>query len=389
MSSDPDYAQEVISARRLLIENYSIIVSSALLWFDAALTLPTEYRRIWCRKFTGATAVYLLTRYIAVIERVFFVLEPSLFNLSNKTYACGGITRTDDVLTFLNYLAFSAFTSLRVYAVWGRDWKPLMLVLPLTLVRPIGLVYESAFSIPTEFGSPYGCAYEQTLPDNVISNRGFCIANTFGIQKEGLSAGLRTPLATLLLRDGTAYFLVLLVIQLITIVSNQIGHSLIIWLVWPYFDQVITVIFLSRFILDLRGLYFTGSGEHEETTSTALHMSDVKFNVKGLSSQVVGNFGASLNTVLDVQLPSDSGATTPSPVSPTEGYGDAYNYEWEDEALAYCEDPFSAGMKNPERPPALEVEHEAAVELENIPRLPLCPARGSEIEEEKRLNCAV
>ncbi|KAI0645061.1 hypothetical protein C8Q79DRAFT_912324, partial [Trametes meyenii] len=389
-----------------LVENYCIIASSALLWFDAVLTLPTEYRRIWCRKFTGATVVYLLTRYIAVIERIFFVLETSLFNISNKVRPhliyppCGGITHTDDVLTFLNYLAFSAFTSLRVYAVWGRDWRPLLLVLPLTLVRPIGLMYESAFYTPTEYGSPYGCGEEQSLPGSTISKStqivllvsiaskaatiaADCILivltwiKTFGIQREGLSAGLRTPLATLLLRDGTRRCRVLLVIQVVTIVSNRIGHSLTIWLVWPYFDQVITVILLSRFILDLRGLYFTGGDEHRETTTTALHLSDVKFEIKGLTSNVVGNFGAPLSTVLDVQLPSVSDAT-PSPVSPSETYDTKYNYEWDDEMPKYCDDPFRKGLENLGRPPALEMEREA-VELEDIPRLPL-RARGAEIE---------
>ncbi|EIW54180.1 uncharacterized protein TRAVEDRAFT_92176, partial [Trametes versicolor FP-101664 SS1] len=48
---------------------------TALLWFDFVLTLPDEYRRIWRRKFTGATVIYLLIRYVAVIERIFFVLE--------------------------------------------------------------------------------------------------------------------------------------------------------------------------------------------------------------------------------------------------------------------------------------------------------------------------
>ena len=50
---------------------------------------------------------------------------------------CSGIIHTDDVLTFINYLSFSAFAVLRVYAIWDQDWKPLVFVIPLSLVKPI------------------------------------------------------------------------------------------------------------------------------------------------------------------------------------------------------------------------------------------------------------
>ena len=56
----------------------------ALLWFDFALTFTTEVRRIWRRKITGATIVYLFTRYAAVVERVFFLLEILLWNSTDE-----------------------------------------------------------------------------------------------------------------------------------------------------------------------------------------------------------------------------------------------------------------------------------------------------------------
>lgn len=41
------------------------------------MTLTREVQRIWQRRFTGATAVFLITRYVAVAERI--VLLVSLF----------------------------------------------------------------------------------------------------------------------------------------------------------------------------------------------------------------------------------------------------------------------------------------------------------------------
>ncbi|KAI9059899.1 hypothetical protein FKP32DRAFT_1579041 [Trametes sanguinea] len=391
-------ADFLISSRRL-VENYCIIASSALLWFDFALTFTDEYRRIWKRKWTGATLVYLLTRYVAVIERIFFVLEVLVWNSSDQvrpSLSCGGITHTDDVLLFLNYLAFSVFTCLRIYGVWGRDWKPLLLVLPLTLVKPIAGIIEVAHYTPVQAGPPYGCVYiyhvshtHLSHPVSITSKAttiaadailiGLTWIKTFGIKRDALHTGMRTPLATLLLRDGTAYFLVLLLIQVITIISNR---KLTIWLVWPYFDQVLTVIFLSRFMLDLRGLYFAERGGPEDQTS--LHLSDVKF--QGFASGMVGNFGATLNTTLAVDVPGLDSPSTEG--SDTASYSEMrFHWEWDDDEQEYCNDPFVAGMK-------AQVMKEEGLALDTLdkqhtdsdPRLERVEEGGVETPSETRWN---
>ncbi|KAI0700995.1 hypothetical protein C8T65DRAFT_559598, partial [Cerioporus squamosus] len=303
------------------VENYCIVASTALLWFDFALTFTTEVRRIWRRRFTGATVVYLFTRYTALIERIFFVLEVLLWNSTDESLfqTCGRIDRVDDVLTIINYFAFASFTILRVYGVWGRDWKPLLLVIPLTLVRPALYIVESSNYVPIQYGPPWGCAEPLSRLsyssltfscDHAVSTiakaaniaaDAILIAltwvKTFGINKDSTRLGVRTPLATLLLRDDTPCRSILLVIQVVTIVTSQVGSSLTVWLVWPYFDQTFTVIFLSRFMLDLRGLYFA---EHvnaegnatDTTTRSGRIISDIRFT----TSNIVGNLGATLST---------------------------------------------------------------------------------------------
>ena len=105
-------------------------------------------------------------------------------------------------MLILNYLAFGgtftcqfnlglssndigeAFTSLRVYGVWGRDWKPLLAVVPLTLIKPAliivskpfmcvqpgryadaGSQYETMHYTPKQGGVPFGCFYDYSLSD--------------------------------------------------------------------------------------------------------------------------------------------------------------------------------------------------------------------------------
>ncbi|KAI0351956.1 hypothetical protein OH77DRAFT_1523650 [Trametes cingulata] len=405
MSEDASQAQEIIAAYpRLLFENYCIIASSALLWFDLVLTLPDEYQRIWRRKLSGATVVYLLTRYIAAIERIFFVLEVLVWKSSRVSArdrhwsfihplpSCGVITHTDDVLLFLNYLAFSAFTTLGVYGVWGRDWKPLLLVLPLSLVRPIFLMYENVNYVPVQGGPPFGCVdmsylSEETLSVWVITvsvtaNTAIITADVvliiltwvkaFSIKRHLLRTGMPTPLATLLLRDGTAYFVAVTSLRLITLISYERGDQLIFWLVWPYFEQVFIVIFLSRFLLNLRGLYFA-----DQHGTTSLRLSDVEF--RSFSAGIVGNLGATLRTTSSVSM--NIGAHDPTvPATSSGGLDRDHDHDTDDEVSASCLDPFKAGLTETNAPPVLVME---GVETQPVieTRLSLDSIRASSAED--------
>ncbi|KAI0827780.1 hypothetical protein BC628DRAFT_1338288 [Trametes gibbosa] len=332
---------------------------AVLLWYDSLVTWPDEYRRIWKRKFTGATVVYLVMRYSAVLERVSLCLQTFLW--SSPDQICAGVTYLDEVLVIANYIAIGALTTLRVYGVWSRDWKPLLVALPLSLLQPAVLI-----------GGPmYGCGYlvngydenmsrgwlTPSMPhvhSTNIAEKAASIAvaglllvftwiKTFSIVKESYRVGFSAPVAGMLLRDGTIYFLVLIIFlipPMITSVSSNV------WIyVAPYFGPVFINITACRFMLHLRGLYFAGGGTGGEGRST-LRWSDVNF--KGLSSTLVGNLGATLDISRDVRShsPDDEDVSL-------EWLGSGFDDEWADEVPHYSSDPFTTGMKHPDRADAL------------------------------------
>ena len=59
-------------------------LGTALLWADFVFTFSKEVRCIWGARFTGATVVYLCTRYAALIAQIYFVLTVFLWNSTNK-----------------------------------------------------------------------------------------------------------------------------------------------------------------------------------------------------------------------------------------------------------------------------------------------------------------
>lgn len=99
------------------------------------------------------------------------------------------------------------------------------------------------------------------------------------------------------------------------------------------------VIIHSRFMLDLRGLYFADGGEAESELPS--HWSGINF--RGVSSVVIGNLAATLDLAPGSALSPPS--SPPTPQDPMDCECDS---EWEDEAPRFCDNPFTAGMRDTE-----------------------------------------
>ncbi|THH26320.1 hypothetical protein EUX98_g7864 [Antrodiella citrinella] len=85
------------------------------------------------------------------------------------------------------------------------------------------------------------------------------------------------------------YFVSIFVIQVFAIVSAEVGSTFILFDVWTYFAQVFNVIFLTRFMLNLRGIYVAQSPDDDINTAPSF-ISDIHF------ATIIGNLGAPLDT---------------------------------------------------------------------------------------------
>lgn len=57
---------------------------TVLLWYDFALTFAAEVQRIWRRRFSGATIIYLIMRYSMLFQSALFVLSTVLWHSTDK-----------------------------------------------------------------------------------------------------------------------------------------------------------------------------------------------------------------------------------------------------------------------------------------------------------------
>ncbi|TFY56786.1 hypothetical protein EVJ58_g7427 [Rhodofomes roseus] len=110
--------------------------------------------------------------------------------------------------------------------------------------------------------------------------------NTYNIQKEASVVNLRTPTITLLLRDGTIYFTLLLILNVLHLALEITD---VFWDI-TYFVTGFSSIVISRFLLNLRQVHADEERDGTQPSFIASHVSGLNF-----ASTIIGNLGEHLD----------------------------------------------------------------------------------------------
>ncbi|EJF66367.1 hypothetical protein DICSQDRAFT_18633, partial [Dichomitus squalens LYAD-421 SS1] len=104
---------------------------SALILYEYLLTFNMEVRLVWRRKFTAATVLFLLNRYIFIVR--YFMTVAVAHSRTRSS-----IWRIINVLVVLGYVIWAVFSTLRVYVFSrSRIWLPAIVL--FTSLVPVAL----------------------------------------------------------------------------------------------------------------------------------------------------------------------------------------------------------------------------------------------------------
>ncbi|KAI0332781.1 hypothetical protein GY45DRAFT_1335420 [Cubamyces sp. BRFM 1775] len=384
------YIQELLQLYSAQLRyQYFTIAASVLLWYDVALTLSTEYSRIWRQPFSGATVVYLVMRYTMVTNSIFAVLV--LLDWRSSEQTCKFMALANQILSATFSLAFAGKCLILIRLLTGvvpyRSALNPMNDLPTTQ-------YAAAKSTWKQNGFPIGCTltfdvsyyvYSSVLAAEyatTVASYMFLIASTscktLSIKRSAVQAGVHTPITDLLLRDGTLHLLDWRA-ELTTIngTDRKMLLTLVAFIAWnttfvrlppcardlrvtdrcaqavkftvmslvPFINPV-TSIMISRFMLDLRTLYFSDARSESDTTQQSTVRLFPPTGSRSFTSNIVGNLGATLRKGSH-QLPGwddgelDDALDTSAGLSGGTGSADG----WDDELPRFCDDPFATGMQ--------------------------------------------
>ncbi|OBZ67925.1 hypothetical protein A0H81_12162 [Grifola frondosa] len=265
------------------------VSATALFCYDYFLTLGSEVEHIWRTKISIATLVFYAVRYSALFSTIFVILdiipgrdmtmEVRVFNQTTSTVfnseyiSCTVYVRIEMGMNFVLLCGAATFSALRAYALWGRNKWVLIFTLALGLVNPAISLYQYIINIPgvntftiescgvvsqqpaeiTEESAYIYVGYFGARASSVVADAavlGLTWAKTFRMRAEAMECGIRTTFAAILMRDGTMYFLILLVINIAGLVMNRPFNGSYIYAMSTWI-AIITAIMMCRFMLHL------------------------------------------------------------------------------------------------------------------------------------------
>ncbi|EED81378.1 predicted protein [Postia placenta Mad-698-R] len=306
--------------------------------YDSVISFNLEWRAVWSRKITGATAIYLALRYVTLANVVTYVITGTVTSceiMLNYVGPSALISNLVEIGTFCGtYLAqavqqsngmwLAAFASIRVYAIDGRRWTKAAIVMMLGLVPVAINIYAGSQTSLTYIAqfctmrfSMSASKYNMSDPDVqdvrqlmctspeleydvftafpvllitricVLMSNVLVVISTWQAtcaNQTVTALNSRGSLTAVLFRDGTVYFALVVGLNAANIVVALLQEESID-LSAPV--ELIGTVVLCRFFLNLR--HFS-SGPDVHNSNMSSHASAFS----SFASRIIGNLGEML-----------------------------------------------------------------------------------------------
>ncbi|KAI0658988.1 hypothetical protein C8Q70DRAFT_1067441, partial [Cubamyces menziesii] len=256
--------------------NYYSVAARALFIWDYLATFDSEVQYVWGQRLSAATILFIANRYVNLLITILELIEQAPFQTpevrapSCRTRAiCPPVVRVLQSLLISATFIVAVFASLRVYAIWSRDWRPALLIFVLALVTPIANLYMDITGTPIPAPRPsVGCAIQTNIAPGVYSHLAVVIAErvtttaydglvllftlmkTAQVRRAAMSLDASPSLMALILRDGGCQYvcdallswshprerrlLVLMNIAQIVVAAKIPGNNFIAFFISPY-----------------------------------------------------------------------------------------------------------------------------------------------------------
>jgi len=274
----------------LLAAKYFQLAPFVVLVYEHMLTFGEEVERIWKQKFTGASFLFLVNRYGTLLQ--FIVIIVAFQDPQWTGLACSRFVAFEGSTTIALIAVCELIMILRIYALYRRSNRILLFLGTLWIaqitISSIGISNGFALPLPPGF---VGCIFtgkKAIFPAIWVSpvvTDGVMFLLTLNRSREFLKKSGTAPTLYIFVRDGTIYFLIICIANLLNILIyflaevdlKPIGAS---------FSQLATSVMISRLVLNLRS-----GKDNPEPYGSAPAM---KF-----MTRTIGNLGEEMTTFLD------------------------------------------------------------------------------------------
>ncbi|KAI1783013.1 hypothetical protein LXA43DRAFT_1103123 [Ganoderma leucocontextum] len=251
-------AEFVAEYNSLLLSNYCANVAAVVFIYEYFITIGEEAKYFWNRKLTGASALFFLNRYVPL------TFDLASYNDANPRARANlaEVAKFLFVYRLLQYVFWAAFAGSRAFALTNRNWIMLLLVCGLSLVPVVVNLLPEHYGITGEILPLAGCVYDDFTPLDVakciiVADSLLILITWFSLFGKGtfhFTFGAAT-FAEVLLRDGTIYFIVLVVLNALHLAFSLASFAVVALQNVSnitHFTDPLTAILVQRFLLHLQ-----------------------------------------------------------------------------------------------------------------------------------------
>lgn len=274
-------SSEAGAVMSLQIIRYLSFVTFAVYFYDYMLTLSMEVDRIWRRRLSVTSLLFLFLRYTTPIEMVislsiFVPLFPASWvrrkGLPGRAVysknRCRGLIRAGSLLNILHLFLVACIVSLRTFALSGRNKNVLVLLLSSLICQPVVMLVLSLQTKILVMGG-FCITVGRNNSNNYITifwwyplimDTLVFISTVYYIRRRRDETGQQCSISNAIMKDGTLYFVVICLINMTNLIFfrtlqspfNLIGFNC---------GFVFTAVLTFRFTLNLQGLGDARDGE--------------------------------------------------------------------------------------------------------------------------------
>ncbi|EIM92765.1 uncharacterized protein STEHIDRAFT_152077 [Stereum hirsutum FP-91666 SS1] len=310
-----------------LLGNYITLSSISLYVYDVLSTLPTEVVTVWTKPLSVASAMYIMNKYSFLLYVIGNYLMLFTSNIASPA-GCNAMGYIFSVLSSVSRVLTNSLYALRVYALYNRH-RGILAILAFLIIA------QATLNVLINIGLSFHTSTDDLLTTGLVSGINSCIFLSRIMQVVGfLTLTYRLDMATtfltlifdlvvfiltltktyrhikdmqefkqisiaeVILRDGTAYFLLsflcgsaaaVLSVYSVATQDMSLGSGAAFFLLLHPYTIMIPTMLISRLYLNLRTFQ---DGDSDNAVSPHAH-SALKF----ASTRILGNIGAPLNSL--------------------------------------------------------------------------------------------
>ncbi|KAJ4470254.1 hypothetical protein J3R30DRAFT_3686616 [Lentinula aciculospora] len=290
--------------------SYTVVAAFAFWIADFIDTLPIEIKTVWKRKQTGTSVLFLVNRYMFLVAFTLFLVK--LLPVKGTDKDCHDLGVASDILGPLALVITNFLFALRVYAIYNKNMTILLTCMAFIIARFLldilgdVVLRETISATGSQFENFSMCVFVNN--DDVAAN----LTNTLKVQTAVPCMALafdlliftltvaktfhtalsmrrmgQSSVTQVIIRDGTLYFLVMLVVAaimtILTVVAADYNP------ITPFFNMLPNLL-ISRLMLNLRTLDSDNASASYQTQGRTV-FSSLNF----ASNRMLGNIGAPLD----------------------------------------------------------------------------------------------